>query len=354
MWNQRNLTAPPLVTLKSSLPAREIQETRQCVHEAKKCLNLDTLGPPAARISRLIARMSHQFRSTPGFKSIRKLNIALLRAKEIKIESCIDNILACFPAYLGEMQGGVLLPSRQYFEYTMLKMMGFAKILCRVVYMTKEVARFFLSTLNLGHFLELGTVVLATVAEIWKCSRNLCKNTVLMYNKMIGMRKNFVRSGQDFLKSFHLPQHLEQWLGGDWEDITEEHTPFTQKKSQTTILEFSDDEDEQQRKIPEQPIQMEVTETHHVEETGIAIDRRTFSTHTHHSVTDRKSLIKFLQNENEFREKKDPKCLTASLSGKKWQKFREKVENASRTKSKSDLLTFFRTKWKKMLPENTC
>uniref|UniRef100_A0A1L8DA90 Nucleolus and neural progenitor protein-like N-terminal domain-containing protein n=1 Tax=Nyssomyia neivai TaxID=330878 RepID=A0A1L8DA90_9DIPT len=352
MWNQRNLSAPPLVTLKSSLPAREITEIRKGLEEAKSCLSLDALGPPAARISRLIMRLSNQFRSTIGFKAIRKMNIALLRAREINLPSCMENILACFPTYLGGIGGSVMLPSRQYIEYTLIKLMGFAKVLCRIVHLAKEVAKFFLGTLNLGHFLELSTIVLATVAEIWKCSRNLCKNTALMYNRILTMRKHFVPSEQDFLKGYHLPQLLDKWLGSDWDEITEEQSPFTQKKSQATLLNFSDDEDEAPAKLPDQPIPMEII-TVDAEETGIAIDRRTFSTHTHHSVIDRKSLLKFLQYENQLRTKKDPKSLTENISAKKWQKFQEKLDAASRTKSKSDLLTFFRSKWKKILPENT-
>ncbi|XP_055698802.1 uncharacterized protein LOC129799151 [Phlebotomus papatasi] len=348
MWNQRDLKAPPLVTLKSSLPAREVQEIRKCLEGAKKCLSVEPLGPPAARISRLIARMSSQFRSTVGFKALRKMNVALLRAKEVKMTDCIDNILACFPGYVAEIQGKIPLPSRQYFQYVLLRMMGFAKILCRIVYLAKDTARFFLSTMNLGHFMELITILLATVAEVWKNSKKLCRATVQMYSKMHPMRKHFSKTDQDFLKGFNLPNRLDEWLGEDWDEIIEEEkAPLTPKKPEKSLLEFSDEEEEPFEKLPEikpAPTKMEIEE-----ETGIPIDRKTLSTHTQHSVMDRKSLTKFLEAENNFRLKKDPKSLTLAISKKKWRKFQQQLEIASNTKSKTDLLVFFKVQWTKLL-----
>ncbi|XP_059610957.1 uncharacterized protein LOC132257914 [Phlebotomus argentipes] len=350
MWNQRNLNAPPLVTLKSTLPAREMPEMRKSLEEARKCLSVALLGPPAARISRSIARMSQQFRSTVGFKSLRKMNIALLRAKEVKIVDCVENVLGCFPTYAAESQGGARLPSRQYIEYMLLRMMGLTRILCRVVFLSKEVARFFLGTINRGHFIDLGTMILATVAEVWKHSKDLCRNTVLMYNRLFSMQRHFARTESVFLKGFSLPQRLDQWLGKEWKETLEEVTgSFTPSKPQSQFVEFSDEEEDAAGAPEEtqQPVPMELDE----EETGIVIDRQTLSSHTPHNIFDKKSLMKFLQDESKYRKLNDSRRLTKLVSHKKWQKFQEKLNEASKNKSKADLMLMFNANWTNLVKD---
>ncbi|GAB0092941.1 hypothetical protein DMENIID0001_079930 [Sergentomyia squamirostris] len=349
MWNQKSLGSPPLVALKTNLPAKQIAELRDCFQEANRCISLEDLGPAAARISRLISRISNSFRSSLGMKSLRKMNITLLRVKEVKIAGYLDNFLTCFPAYLTSVQE-ISLPSRQYLQFLLIRMISLVKMLCRLERLAKEITEFFLKLLNLGHFLELSTIILATVAEVWKNSRDLCRNTVSIYNRLFSMQKSFVRTDLNFLKGFTLPPRLEVFLGASWKEMIKEKKTLIPSSTKSSLLEFSTDEDEEEKVIPIAKMDQITPMDVEVQEIGEFIDRNSFLVHSPNSVVDLNTLTLFLQKENQLRKTRDPKSLSLSISEKHWQKFLESLKKTQHSyKSKTDLSTLFPAKWEKLL-----
>lgn len=169
----------------------------------------------AAYCSRLIFLKSTQFRTQPGFHWLKKTNAALLRFKSVDIVSAIEN----FQSFLPEASGkSIELPNLQNFEYLLVKFQTISKMFVRIAICAKMSCQHFLKLLNLGFFVELNTTFISLLGQVWTLSKDMCKKTVEIFNKLQDFMKCF-KSGKRWLpEDYIFPTNLSDFLEDDWKE----------------------------------------------------------------------------------------------------------------------------------------
>lgn len=156
-----------------------------------------------------------QFRTQPGFQWLKKTNAALLRFKSVDIVSAIDNFLAFLPEASGKT---IELPNLQNFEFLLVKFQTISKIFVRIAICAKISCQHFLKLLNLGFFVELNTVFISLLGQVWTLSKEMCKKTVEIFNELQQFVKCF-KTGKRWLpKHYVFPTNLSDFLEDDWKE----------------------------------------------------------------------------------------------------------------------------------------
>lgn len=156
-----------------------------------------------------------QFRTQPGFQWLKKTNAALLRFKSVDIVSAIENFLSFLPEASGKT---IELPNLQNFEFLLVKLQTISKMFVRIVICAKMSCQHFLKLLNLGFFVELNTVFISLLGQVWSLSKEMCKKTVEIFNKLQEFMKCF-KTGKRWLpENYNFPMNLSDFLEDDWKE----------------------------------------------------------------------------------------------------------------------------------------
>lgn len=76
----------------------------------------------------------------------------------------------------------------------------------------------FLKLLNLGFFVELNTVFISLLGQVWSLNKEMCKKTVEIFNKLQEFMKYF-KTGKRWLpENYKFPTDLGVFLENDWKD----------------------------------------------------------------------------------------------------------------------------------------
>lgn len=206
------------------------------------CDTIHTLRPKleqaAAMASRLIARRTHSFRVQPSFSYFRKMNIALCRLKELNIYADIkDTQKAIGVAKTArKLDDKYYLPDRGNFFYFLTKFQSFTKLLVRIVMCARESHRLFLELLHRAAFIEIISLFISVLAEVWTICREMCKNAVQFYNQFYPFYAN------NFEKSNSLPKRLNKWLGDEYNEYIDVSVNDKQMKSNEELFLFDGNE----------------------------------------------------------------------------------------------------------------
>lgn len=125
--------------------------------------SFNVLHTEAALLSRLIYRMKSKFRSDKGLKSMEKVNRALLNY----LNTSFDKDYKFMLDYTEVNRGIVSLPSKQTLEYILVRIQGFAKLMCRIESMSMMAASILQSRFYIGQAWAVAMIAYAVVSRIW-------------------------------------------------------------------------------------------------------------------------------------------------------------------------------------------
>ncbi|XP_001866590.2 uncharacterized protein LOC6049901 [Culex quinquefasciatus] len=243
LWNQKDLVPPALATYmcKSKSCKSEIRALVSTLSEAIQYFeSLGSFDEAAAYLSRFATRWNNRFYNMHGFRLLKRLNQALVRFRSVDIVRILTNVFSTLPDgnYLEPV---VELPTRGNVDYLLVRLQGVAKLFCRIVVLAKEAARYYVRFMSSGYFFNLSSMFLCLQAEIWFKSREICRQTVQFYNKLVTLREflDLGTSGWPSNDGLNLPEQLCTWLGDDWtNDIiaSEDQTKELNLRSGTNLF----------------------------------------------------------------------------------------------------------------------
>lgn len=107
--------------------------------------------------------MKWKFRNDKGFKNMEKINRSLLNYLNLSIEREFD--------YLKDNiiidKNNIQLPSKQMLDYVLVKIQGFAKLMCKIESTCMDAAKFFKSRINVGHAWTISLIAYSVISRIW-------------------------------------------------------------------------------------------------------------------------------------------------------------------------------------------
>ncbi|XP_075162421.1 uncharacterized protein LOC142235082 [Haematobia irritans] len=185
IWNDFQLTKAPFITIKSShskwvseLHGRiEIFYSKQGEYEGE-------FNETAALLGRLMARRKNSFGKMKGFRNVCKLNSALCRLLRLDFKRELDGFRSTLPDVYYKEDTILHLPSRDSFDFLLLRLIGFCELYRRIVECCVQAAEYFLGQLRIQFFFETNTLFLAVIAKIYDLSTKLGNLSIRFYNHM--------------------------------------------------------------------------------------------------------------------------------------------------------------------------
>ncbi|XP_053667525.1 uncharacterized protein LOC128717877 [Anopheles marshallii] len=220
LWNQRNLNPP--VVLNAPCKTKHIKEdictlTKTSENMLNYYSTLSTFEKAAAYHSRFCNRWKNRLRNMHGFQIMRRLNQMLIRIKNMDLV----RIIMDFHGFLPEssyIEREINLPIRSNLEHLLVKMQGLGKMLLRVVYLTKEAARYHLKQIAQGFLFHMYSMFLGLMGELWLFARGVCKRTVQFYDELYPALLILPDTKKKWLpEGYELPASLAIWLGEEYE-----------------------------------------------------------------------------------------------------------------------------------------
>lgn len=140
---------------------------------------------------RLLARRSNSFRHMRSFRDMCKIRAALSRLKQLDFQRDIDSLRCALPDIALPNGYEVHIPSRNYFEFVLLRSIAVFKIYERILDLCKSVATFCLGQLKQNHFLEINILFVAVVSQLYHVVTALIKLQAKFYNQLLPFRDSF-------------------------------------------------------------------------------------------------------------------------------------------------------------------
>uniref|UniRef100_A0A182PE40 Nucleolus and neural progenitor protein-like N-terminal domain-containing protein n=1 Tax=Anopheles epiroticus TaxID=199890 RepID=A0A182PE40_9DIPT len=242
LWNQRNLKAP--VVLNAACKSQHIKN--QISSLAKTSTNmltyyssLNEFEKAAAYQTRFVNRWRDRLRNMHGFQIMRRLNQTLIRIKNMDLTQVIMDFHSFLPD-TGYIEREVNLPVRSNLEYMLVRMQGLCKLLMRVVFLTKEAARYHLKQIAINFLYQTFSMFLGLMGELWLFARSVCRRTVQFYDELYPALDILPETKVKWLPNdYQLPESLAEWLGEEYErDIlqTEEPTDSLELEGNSNIF----------------------------------------------------------------------------------------------------------------------
>lgn len=289
-----------------------------------------------AYISRFVKLFRSQFRSFPILQFMRKIMLAIEKIHSNNAREAISSVLSGFPIHLGT-GFDLELPSRQYFEYCLAKVLAHAQIMLRLVVCSKKCALYFVHFLQQGHFIEVSTMTIGLLGHVWQQARQSLLRMDPFYKQLMAFRSQFPskKSAEQIDDSF--PTTLLDLIGDDWKkevDVLvddETSTLFTTTEALHPIVNENDQPIEEYTQTPRK-VQCHkiITPKEEDHDIGEAISRGPPKPKGIPEVLGKRTLIHFLKTENEMRSKRSNKSLTKGISQFHWEKFRQLMEGKMR------------------------
>ncbi|CAH2234398.1 jg21202 [Pararge aegeria aegeria] len=358
-WNDKSVLPPPINTSPCQINF-SIKELKSGCNTIIRVLSKQSpLHKESAIFSRFLYKFDKKFRNDIGYRNFKKVYTALRKYLSLTLLKDVQNFIDVLPA---NNEVKPYLPTRQMLQYILVKIVTFSKLMYRITVCSKQAAIFYLNRIKLGESHWMCLMPYALLCRIWSMVLVLLQHSCNWYNQLYPFLKHLPYKGLDFLpKEYQLPVDLEEWINLkninqagrlEWSqklNVNVESVIMVEDEEgdvSENLLKYvnninknkdSDDETEIQIVLPKQDVQSEIVSNEKYDE-GVAISRETFKTmmnlpstvtnpavskikenHAIENVTNRDSLLKFIENEEEFRNKSNDISLTGHLSFMQWQ-----------------------------------
>lgn len=314
-----------------------IKSLRTCLDDGVDMLELQPLFlKNTAYISRFIKLFRSQFRSFPILQHMRKIKLAIEKIDSNNAREPVSSILSGFPVHLGTGYD-LELPSQQFFDYCLAKVLAHCQIMVRLVVCSKKCALYFVHFLQYGHFIEVSTMMIGLLGHIWQQARQCLLRMDAFYNQLVTYRSLFpIRKTATVQEDYEFPTNLVSFVGDGWKeevDVLKDETTTTSFASSDAFRLISKDETmeitpETVPVIRKTPINRMIVPKEDLadDDMGEALSRDTLKPTGKPEVLGKKTLINFLRTENEYRNKRSSKSVTPKVSQFQWEKFRALME----------------------------
>lgn len=113
----------------------------------------------------------------------------------------------------GKLDKKCYLPAKENFHYYLSEFRSFTKLLIRIVMCARESHKLFLDIIYRSAFIEIISLFMAVLSDIWTICIDMCKSAVRFYNEFY----QFYASNYD--RSSDLPECLDEWLANDYKEF---------------------------------------------------------------------------------------------------------------------------------------
>lgn len=338
-----------------------IKSLKSCLEEAGSLLELQPIFlKNTAYISQFIKNTRSQFRSFPILQYLRKIKLSIEKIQKNNAQATASTIRSVFPLYLGSGLG-LELPTKEYFDYFLAKILAHCKIMVRLVICSKKCALYFIHFLQYGHYMEISTMVISLLGHIWHQARQCLLAMDSFYSRLYTHRDLFPvqKAGG---KEYDIPRELGSFIGEDWKEqidvLVEQNATSSTGVFKLVDLTGADDKGEATsgHKRSHAGLDKTTNKKPKIEEAtdcGEVVSRESLTPLKSAShvaqVFGKNSLVKFLKNETEYRTTKSEKSLTKSISQFHWEKFRQLMENNLKSKKGDHLRDLFNVEWAKLM-----
>uniref|UniRef100_A0A182Q341 Nucleolus and neural progenitor protein-like N-terminal domain-containing protein n=1 Tax=Anopheles farauti TaxID=69004 RepID=A0A182Q341_9DIPT len=152
-----------------------------------------------------------------GFRIMRRLNQTLIRIKSLDLVSVIMEFHQFMPD-ANYIESELNLPVRSNLEYLLVRLQSLTKLLLRVVYLTKEAARYHLKQLTRAFLFHIFSTFLALSGQLWLFARGVCRQTEKFYSELYTALPILPVTKVNWLpEGYVLPCSLAVWLGKEYE-----------------------------------------------------------------------------------------------------------------------------------------
>ncbi|XP_058057871.1 uncharacterized protein LOC131208942 [Anopheles bellator] len=223
LWNRLDLVPPALMNMECS--SKHIKnEICSLTGTSSKMVNyfaaLYKFEKAAAYLSRFCYKWKDRLRNMHGFQIMRRINQTLLRIKNLDLLRDITNFHSFLPesSYIEKM---VSLPVRSNLEHLLIRLQGMAKLLMRVVLLTKEAARYQLKQISRAFLFYHNGMFLALMGELWLLARSICRRVNMYYGELyphLPILPECATMGGWLPAGYRLPANLAEWIGDQYEE----------------------------------------------------------------------------------------------------------------------------------------
>lgn len=353
------------------------------------------LHKESAICSRILYKYDKKFRNDIGYRNIRKVNTALKKYLALNLLRDIQNFSIALPSEYDDLY----LPTRQMFEFVLLRIMAFAKIMLRVCVCAKQAAVFYLDRIKRGESHWMSLLPYALLSRLWSISMVLLQHTTTWYSNLYPYLTKLLLKGLNFLPdNYKLPEDLEQWLDlknvdnfgrFDWaqkkhieidsslidaddNDLFDNILGYVNQMNEEQV---ESDQEEDIKPLPmlekSQEVTLSVPTVTKIDH-GVALSRESFkvllnpnnksvtkdsrsapppthvktSEHSYEKVTNSNYLKVFIEREETFRNISDSKSLTTHLSLMQWHALKNALLKLSDTLTNRKIDKKFQKIWK--------
>lgn len=281
---------------------------------------------------------------------MRKIKLAIEKINKNNAKDAVANILSGFPLHLGTGYD-LELPTRQYFDYCLARVLAHAQIMVRLVVCSKKCALYFVHFLQAGHFIEISTMIISLLGHIWHQARQCLLRLDPIYKDLVTCQSIFpCKKDPEYCCVF--PSNLATFLGSAWTEevdvVADEVATVFASSDVSKLLSVDQSQSaatpEEKQLDTRQIIRIAAPQETESVDMGEVISRETLQPTGAPEVLGKRTLITFLRTENELRGKKSRNSLTRGISQFHWEKFRSLMEAKMRLPN-SNIKDLFDKEW---------
>lgn len=135
-------------------------------------------------ITRLIARRKNSFRHMRGFCDLYKIRTCLGRLMRLDFKRHINSLRTALPDMALPDGCKQYLPSRNYYEYILLKLISVYELYQYIHDMCKQIAKFFFGLIYANYFFDFNILIIAIISKLKHLSMKLLNLHAELYNKL--------------------------------------------------------------------------------------------------------------------------------------------------------------------------
>ncbi|XP_018335544.1 uncharacterized protein LOC108744336 [Agrilus planipennis] len=250
LWCLKSVRAPGIVSQKrlEQHPSHfqlenfisDLTDARQFYRDNK------FLNAESALLERCVYRMKLKFRSNKGFKALQKILKSLKMYMIVDMATIINKLIQIN----NESNQIVYAPGKCNIEYLLVRLQTVAKLMERVIEITKESALYIHSVIGIGHIWKVLVVCFGIISRLRVNAINILKYTCTLYLQTKHFYDNYYDSTAEcwIPNRYKFPDDLKEWIGLEWfnQECTEKESKsiFTVNfENDLSLLEHIEDGD---------------------------------------------------------------------------------------------------------------
>lgn len=304
-------------------------------------------------VTRLIARRANSFRHMRGFRDIYKVRSALGRLIRLDFKRTINSLRCALPDVALPDGYKVYLPTRNYYEYVLLRLIAAYKLYERINYLCKDVANFFFGLIYKNHFFDINMLLIAVISKLSHLTKILLDLHAELYNKLqlfrhelpLNRKKLPEQDASQFnLNEYKFPEKLDYCIKNDGGQSTARSksstVPSTTQATKCNVC-------PPQYQLHLAPDKVILNRKERKIDLGTVLERNKNTTKRINDLQQQLQTIeqvkKFIRTENNARKKSPNASVTHCIAESEWQSavklFNKRIQNV---KTNDRAVRFFR------------